>query len=145
MCGCSRLTWRKIAVLCLIGAAAPYTRISELNASSVPGSTQTAVAGSSGAANPRVPVPKLLVRNLSPTLAGRRPDGPRTHLVTLGHCTTLSFDHVDHPVLSSEDNAVVGALAEIGAPVAVILNLSRERGELPDADQLKCRRRALLG
>ena len=29
------------------------------------------VVGASGAANPRVPVPKLLVRNLSPTLAGR--------------------------------------------------------------------------
>jgi hypothetical protein len=42
-------------------------------ASSVPGRTQTATAGSSGAANPRVPVPKLRVVRSSPTLAGRDP------------------------------------------------------------------------
>src|SRR6516164_2545424 len=41
------------------------------NASSVPGSTQTATEQSSGAANPRVPVPKLCVTSFSPTLAGR--------------------------------------------------------------------------
>src|SRR5271155_2320212 len=41
------------------------------NASSVPGRRQTAVLGSSGAANPRVPVSKFLVVSLSPTLAGR--------------------------------------------------------------------------
>src|SRR5271155_2455106 len=40
-------------------------------ASSVPGRRQTAVLGSSGAANPRVPVPKFRVVSLSPTLAGR--------------------------------------------------------------------------
>src|SRR5271168_4749557 len=40
-------------------------------ASSVPGRRQTAVLGSSGAANPRVPVPKFRVVILSPTLAGR--------------------------------------------------------------------------
>jgi hypothetical protein len=38
---------------------------------SVPGSTQTATEQSSGAANPRVPVPKLCVTSFSPTLAGR--------------------------------------------------------------------------
>ncbi len=37
----------------------------------VPGSTQTAAEQSSGAANPRVPVPKLCVTSFSPTLAGR--------------------------------------------------------------------------
>src|SRR5271155_5763178 len=40
-------------------------------ASSVPGRRQTAVVGSSGAANPRVPVPKLWVVSLSPIFAGR--------------------------------------------------------------------------
>src|SRR5271156_6574629 len=40
-------------------------------ASSVPGRRQTAVLGFSGAANPRVPVPKLRVVSLSPTVAGR--------------------------------------------------------------------------
>ena len=40
-------------------------------ASSVPGRTQTAVVTSSGAANPFVPVPKLRVVSLSPTLAER--------------------------------------------------------------------------
>ena len=40
-------------------------------ASSVPGRTQTAVLASPGAANPRVPVLKLWVVSLSPTLAGR--------------------------------------------------------------------------
>src|SRR5271165_4455285 len=43
---------------------------SPANASSVPGRTHTAVVGSSGAANPRVPVLKLTVVSLSPTLAG---------------------------------------------------------------------------
>jgi len=42
-----------------------------LKASSVPGRRQTAILGSSGAANPRVPVPKLRVVSLSPTFAGR--------------------------------------------------------------------------
>jgi hypothetical protein len=41
------------------------------NASSVPGSTQTAVLVSSGEAKPRVPVPKSVVTNFSPTFAGR--------------------------------------------------------------------------
>src|SRR5258708_28400136 len=41
------------------------------NASSVPGSMQTATEQSSVAANPRVPVPKLCVTSFSPTLAGR--------------------------------------------------------------------------
>ena len=41
------------------------------NASSVPGSRQTAVVKSSGAAKPRVPVPKSRVINLSPTCAAR--------------------------------------------------------------------------
>jgi hypothetical protein len=40
-------------------------------ASSVPGRMHTAVVESSGAANPRVPVLKLIVVSLSPTLAGR--------------------------------------------------------------------------
>src|SRR5262245_62761273 len=40
-------------------------------ASSVPGRMHTAVVQSSGAANPRVPVLKLIVVSLSPTLAGR--------------------------------------------------------------------------
>jgi len=40
-------------------------------ASSVPGRMHTAVVESSGAANPRVPVLKLTVLSLSPTLAGR--------------------------------------------------------------------------
>src|SRR5260370_676027 len=40
-------------------------------ASSVPGSTHTAVVASSWAAKPRVPVPKLRVVILSPTLAAR--------------------------------------------------------------------------
>src|SRR5258708_40144446 len=40
-------------------------------ASSVPGRMDTAVVESSGAANPRVPVLKLIVVSLSPTLAGR--------------------------------------------------------------------------
>jgi len=40
-------------------------------ASSVPGRMHTAVVKSSGVANPRVPVLKLIVVSLSPTLAGR--------------------------------------------------------------------------
>jgi hypothetical protein len=40
-------------------------------ASSVPGRMHTAVVESSGAANPRVPVLKLIVVSFSPTLAGR--------------------------------------------------------------------------
>src|SRR5262249_22245565 len=40
-------------------------------ASSVPARMHTAVVESSGAANPRVPVLKLIVVSLSPTLAGR--------------------------------------------------------------------------
>src|ERR1700730_229606 len=44
---------------------------SSKDASAVPGRTQTAVVQSSGAANPCVPVLKLWVVSLSPTLAGR--------------------------------------------------------------------------
>src|SRR6516164_8758232 len=75
----SLLTCRKIAVLKFIlfvlhevkqkAAGAHFT--SSEKASSVPGRTHTAVVESSGAANPRVPVLKLTVLSLSPTLAGR--------------------------------------------------------------------------
>src|SRR5215510_15396489 len=75
----SLLTCRKIAVLKFTvfvlheekpkGVGAHFT--SSEKASSVPGRMQTAVVGSSGAANPRVPVLKLRVLSLSPTFAGR--------------------------------------------------------------------------
>jgi len=75
----SLLTCRKIAVLKFTvfvlheekpkGVGAHFT--SSEKASSVPGRMHTAVVESSGAANPRVPVLKLTVLSLSPTLAGR--------------------------------------------------------------------------
>src|SRR5215831_1869618 len=75
----SLLTYRKIAVLKFTvfvlheekpkGVGAHFT--SSEKASSVPGRMHTAVVESSGAANPRVPVLKLTVLSLSPTLAGR--------------------------------------------------------------------------
>src|SRR4029453_6255048 len=75
----SLLTCRKIAVLKFTvfvlheekpkAVGAHFT--SSENASSVPGRMHTAVVESSGAANPRVPVLKLTVLSLSPTLAGR--------------------------------------------------------------------------
>src|SRR5215510_7960790 len=66
---------RKIAVLELI-VLQPKRRddahiTSAEKASSVPGRMQTAVVESSGAANPHVPVMKLWVVSLSPTVAGR--------------------------------------------------------------------------
>src|SRR4029453_11294240 len=75
----SLLTCRKIAVLKFTvfvlhevkpKAAGAHCTSSE-KASSVPGRMHTAVVESSGAANPRVPVLKLKVLSLSPTLAGR--------------------------------------------------------------------------
>src|SRR5262245_15963028 len=75
----SLLTCRKIAVLKFTvfvlheekpkGVGAHFT--SSEKASSVPGRMHTAVVEASGAANPRVPVLKLTVLSLSPTLAGR--------------------------------------------------------------------------
>src|SRR6516164_7332011 len=75
----SLLTCRKIAVLKFTvfvlheekpkGVGAHFT--SSEKASSVPGRMHTAVVESFGAANPRVPVLKLTVLSLSPTLAGR--------------------------------------------------------------------------
>src|SRR5262249_47049004 len=75
----SLLTCRKIAVLKFTvfvlheekpkGVGAHFTPSEK--ASSVPGRMHTAVVESSGAANPRVPVLKLTVLSLSPTLAGR--------------------------------------------------------------------------
>jgi len=75
----SLLTCRKIAVLKFTvfvlheekpkGVGAHFT--SSEKASSVPGRMHTAVVESSGVANPRVPVLKLTVLSLSPTLAGR--------------------------------------------------------------------------
>src|SRR6266481_8642793 len=70
----SLLTCRKIAVLDSIILTLQLRRAhftSSEKASSVPGRMHTAVVGSSGAANPRVPVLKLTVLSLSPTLAGR--------------------------------------------------------------------------
>ena len=80
---CPTLTCRKIAVRCLVFVRAgdhslirdrrvqSEWLISAENASSVPGRRQTAVLRSSTAAKPRVPVPKSLVTNFSPTFAGR--------------------------------------------------------------------------
>jgi hypothetical protein len=72
------LTCRKIAVREDILLVPPKPRNPDAvqatsweNASSVPGRTHTAVVASSGAANPRVPVPKLRVASLSPTFAER--------------------------------------------------------------------------
>src|SRR5262245_13950429 len=75
----SLLTCRKIAVLKSTvfvlheekpkGVRAHFT--SSEQASSVPGRMHTAVVESAGAANPRVPVLKLTVLSVSPTLAGR--------------------------------------------------------------------------
>src|SRR6266581_911642 len=73
----SLLTCRKIAVLDSIILTLQLRRLngahftSSEKASSVPGRTHTAVVRSSGEANPRVPVLKLTVLSLSPTLAGR--------------------------------------------------------------------------
>src|SRR5206468_7155762 len=73
----SLLTCRKIAVLNSIILTLQLRRLngahftSSEKASSVPGRTHTAVVRSSGEANPRVPVLKLTVLSLSPTLAGR--------------------------------------------------------------------------
>src|SRR5437867_578485 len=73
----SLLTCRKIAVLNSIILTLQLSRLngahftSSEKASSVPGRTHTAVVRSSGEANPRVPVLKLTVLSLSPTLAGR--------------------------------------------------------------------------
>lgn len=55
------------ASVCPSVMPATPTTMSSANASSVPGRTQTAVVGSSGAANPRVPTPKFRVVSLSPT------------------------------------------------------------------------------
>src|ERR1700738_2891550 len=82
-CGCSLLICRKIAVVCAIGCADQssgdfFTGFA--NASSVLGKQHTAVLqtkfaetkpGSSGEANPRVPMPKFVVTRVSPTTAGR--------------------------------------------------------------------------
>src|SRR6266545_5570119 len=70
----SLLICRKIAVLKFIVFAFQLRRngmhfTSSEKASSVPGRMHTAVVESSGAANPRVPVLKLVVASLSPTLA----------------------------------------------------------------------------
>src|SRR5258706_8348598 len=73
----SLLTCRKIAVVDFITFTLQLRRLngahftSSEKASSVPGRMQTAVVRSSGEANPRVPVLKLRVVSLSPTLAGR--------------------------------------------------------------------------
>jgi hypothetical protein len=49
--------------------ALDHSGVTDAKASSVPGRTQTAVLASSEAANPLVPVLKLWVVSLSPTLA----------------------------------------------------------------------------
>jgi hypothetical protein len=71
------LICRKIAILKFIVFVFQWKKpdgahfISSQKTSSVPGRRHTAVVRSSGAPNPRVPVLKLIVVSLSPTLAGR--------------------------------------------------------------------------
>src|SRR5215467_9464840 len=71
-------------------------------ASSVPGRMQTAVVESSGAENPHVPVLKLRVVSLSPTVAGR----------DLTLCRLKS--HMAEELLSCERPANPNSIAENG-------------------------------
>jgi hypothetical protein len=75
MSGRSLLTCRKVVVEWLIVVSDHRKKRVTITflekTSSVPARTHTATVGSSGAANPRVPLPKSRVVSLSPILAGR--------------------------------------------------------------------------